>query len=71
VASQIYTAVLKRDADHWIGWITEVPGVNCQEPTRDRLIETLRVTLMEALEYNRAEALGAAGHSYEQLHIAV
>ena len=45
MASQIYTAVLKRDADHWIGWITEVPGVNCQEPTRDRLIETLRVTM--------------------------
>ena len=26
-----YTAVVKQDDAWWIGWIEEVPGVNCQE----------------------------------------
>ena len=30
----------------------EIPGVNCQEPTREELLETLRITLQEALELN-------------------
>ncbi len=47
-----YTAIVKQDAGWWIGWIEEVPGVNCQEATRDELLETLRVTLREALEMN-------------------
>ena len=42
-----YTAVIKRDGDWWIGWIEEVPGVNCQEATYKELRETLRVTLEE------------------------
>ena len=45
-----YTAVVKQDNGWWIGWIEEVPGVNCQEATRDELMESLRVTLNEALE---------------------
>lgn len=56
---QNYTAVIKQDAGWWIGWIEEVPGVNCQEPSREALVETLRVTLREALELNRQEVLGA------------
>jgi hypothetical protein len=66
-----YTAVAKRDAGWWIGWIEEVPGVNCQEATRDELLETLRVTLREALEMNRSDVIGAAGAGYEELEIAV
>jgi len=68
---QTYTAVVKQDADSWIGWIEEVPGVNCQEATREELLESLRVTLTEAIEFNRAEAKGAAGKGYEELPIAV
>ena len=68
---QSYTAVVKQDGDWWIGWIEEVPGVNCQESTRDELLESLRVTLREALEMNRAEAKQAAGKGYEELTIAV
>ena len=44
-----YTAIVKDARDYWIGWIEEVPGVNCQEPTREELLETLRITLQEAL----------------------
>ena len=68
---QSYTAVVKQDGDWWIGWIEEVPGVNCQEPTRDELLESLRVTLGEALEMNRAEAKQAAGKGYEELTITL
>ncbi|MGQ0555642.1 MAG: hypothetical protein ACT4PN_06830 [Nitrospiraceae bacterium] len=42
--------MIKRDAGWWIGWIEEVPSVNCQDPSREALVETLRVTLREALE---------------------
>ena len=47
-----YTAVLKKDGNWWIGWIEEVPGVNCQERSRKELISSLKVTLKEALEFN-------------------
>ena len=69
--NQTYTGVIKQDNGWWIGWIEEVPGVNCQEKTRDELIETLRITLREALEFNRDDAIGAAGPGYEEEPIAV
>ena len=47
--NQTFTAVVKQDGEWWIGWIEEVPGVNCQEGTREELLKTLRVTLAEAL----------------------
>ncbi len=56
---QEYTAIVKRAGDWWIGWIEEVPGVNCQERSREELLETLTITLGEALEFNRQAALAA------------
>ena len=69
--TQTYTAVVKQDADWWIGWIEEVPGVNCQESTREVLLDSLRVALTEAIEFNRMEARSAAGKTCEELLIAV
>ena len=66
-----YTAVVKQDGHWWIGWVEEVPGVNCQESTREKLLETLRITLGEALDMNRADARSAAGKGYEEFSIAV
>jgi predicted RNase H-like HicB family nuclease len=66
-----YTAVIKQDNGWWLGWIEEVPGVNCQEKSREDLIETLKVTLREALEFNRNEAKDAAGVDFEEELIAV
>jgi predicted RNase H-like HicB family nuclease len=68
---QTFNAVVKQDGDWWIGWIEEVPGVNCQEASREELLESLRVTLAESLELNRQEARTAAGSGYEELPIAV
>ncbi len=69
--AQTYTAVIKQDADWWIGWIEEVPGVNAQERTREGLIVSLRDVLAEALSLNRQEALLAAGHGYEELALTL
>ncbi len=69
--NQQYTAIVKQENGWWIGWIEEVPGVNCQEHSREELLETLKVTLREALEFNRQEALGAAGADYEEEPIGV
>ncbi|MBB1125914.1 type II toxin-antitoxin system HicB family antitoxin [Thiospirillum jenense] len=66
-----YTAVIKQNGDWWIGWIEEIPGVNCQEKTREALLNTLRITLQEAIEFNRTDAIAAAGVNYTEEHIAV
>ena len=66
-----FTAVVKHDGDWWIGWIEEVPGVNCQEVTRAELLESLRVTLGEALEFNKQDARSMAGLNFEEEMIAV
>ena len=67
----VYTAVVKQDGNWWIGWIEEVPGVNCQEATREELLETLRITLQEALELNRKEAIAAAQGNFQEQQIAL
>ncbi|MBM4032531.1 MAG: type II toxin-antitoxin system HicB family antitoxin [Planctomycetes bacterium] len=47
-----YTAAINKRRDWWIGWIEELPGVNCQERTREELLGTLRVTLKEAIRWH-------------------
>ncbi|MEQ8314633.1 MAG: type II toxin-antitoxin system HicB family antitoxin [Gammaproteobacteria bacterium] len=66
-----YTAVIKQDGEWWIGWIEEVPGVNCQESNKDALLQSLSITLKEALELNRDDAISAAGDGFEELKIAL
>ncbi len=63
---ETYTAIIKKNHDWWIGWIEEIPGVNCQETTKEALIDSLRLTLEEALEFNRLEAREAAGENYDE-----
>jgi len=67
----LYTAVVQRDGPWWIGWIEEIPGVNCQGRTRDKLIANLGSALKEALEMNQAEALAAATGEYEEVSLEV
>ena len=66
-----YTAVTKKDGTGWIGWIEEIPGVNCQERTRKELLKSLRTTLGEALEFNRQDALEAAKPGYTEEPVTV
>ena len=66
-----YTAIIRQSGDWWIGWIEEIPGVNCQEQTREELVESLRLTLKEVLEFNRKDAIDAVGSEFIEEKIAV
>jgi predicted RNase H-like HicB family nuclease len=66
-----YTAVVKKSGAWWIGWVEEVPGVNCQEASKKELMESLQVTLREALELNRRDAIEAAGEGFNEEPIVV
>ena len=59
-----YTAVIKQVDAWWVGWIEEVPGVNCQELSKPELLESLKQVLAEAIEFNRQEARTAAGEHF-------
>ncbi len=52
---EIYTAYIQKNGDGWIGQIHEVPEVNCEEVTKERLVITLENELHIALEA-RADA---------------
>ncbi len=66
-----YTAIVKQSGKWWIGWIEEVPGVNCQEASREDLLASLKETLEEALEFNKRDAILAAGSSFQKERIAL
>jgi len=66
-----YTAVIKKDGEWWIGWIEEIQGVNCQESTKEELVESLKITLKEAIEFNRNDAKILAGSNFSEEKIAV
>ncbi|MEI7696302.1 MAG: hypothetical protein WCI64_11755 [Chlorobium sp.] len=66
-----YTAIIKQDNGCWIGWIEEVPGVNCQEYSKEELLISLKITLEELLELNREDAIGFAGKNYQEELVCV
>jgi predicted RNase H-like HicB family nuclease len=66
-----YSAIIKKEGQWWIGWIVEIPGVNCQERTQKKLLESLRSALQEALELNRQDAIIEAGEDYKEEKIAL
>lgn len=66
-----YTAVIKKTDNWWIGWIEEVPGVNCQEKSREELLESLKVTLKEALEFNRQDAIQSAASDFTEEPVTI
>ena len=70
--SQTYTAVILRDEDWWIGWIQEIPGVNCQERTKNELMVSLKSGLEDILELNREEAIDRTeGETFEEVTIVL
>jgi predicted RNase H-like HicB family nuclease len=44
-----YRAIIKKSGEWWIGWLIDLPGVNAQEKTRKRLIESLEIGAQEML----------------------
>ena len=66
-----YTAVVKKEGDWWIGWIAEVPGVNCQERTKEELLDSLRETLSEIIEINSRDAFSTLPEGCERETVLV
>jgi len=64
-----YNAIIRRDGEWWIGWIEEIPDVNCQGITRDELLSNLREALSEALDLNRETARKEGGEVFEEVAI--
>lgn len=44
-----YRAVIKKTEGWWIGWLIDLPGVNAQEKTRGKVIESLKIGAEEML----------------------
>ena len=47
---ETYTAHIQKNGDGWIGWISEVPEVKCEESSRQKLLKTLKSKLHTVLE---------------------
>ena len=66
-----YTALIQQRGEWWVGRIQEIPSVNCQEKTRDELLDTLKITLGEMLEINREEAISLVENGYQAVAIQI
>ena len=45
-----YRAIIKKSDGWWIGWLVDLPGVNAQEKTREKLIESLKLCAEDMLK---------------------
>ena len=53
---EIYTVRTEQNGDGWIGWIQELPEVNCEKKTREELLKVLEIELHKRLAVYKAEA---------------
>ena len=44
-----YRAVIKKSGEWWIGWLIDLPGVNAQEKTKKKLLESLKIGAQEMI----------------------
>ena len=44
-----YRALIKKSEGWWIGWLVDIPGVNAQEKTKKKLLESLTACAEEIL----------------------
>ena len=47
-----YTADIKHKGKWWIGSVNEIKGVNCQERTKDELLDSLHEALADMLTFD-------------------
>ncbi len=50
VYEEPYTAHLKKESAGWLGWIPQLPEVECTARTKKELLNTLTIRLREALQ---------------------
>lgn len=61
-----YTATIIETEDWWIGWFDSIPGINCQEKTRDDLIESLKEAFRESKQIDRIDSEFYASEGIER-----
>ena len=44
-----HRAVIKKSGNWWIGWLIDMPGVNAQEKSKEKLIESLKICASDML----------------------
>jgi len=64
-----YTAIIQEDGEWWVGWVEEIPGVNCQERTRAELLDSIHEALSDVLELNREAAAADAADTSERVKV--
>ena len=69
--TQTYTAVIQQSEGWWIGWVQEIRGINCQERTKEELLDSLRSAVEDMLELNRDVAIRRAEGEYQTVPISV
>ena len=70
--TQTYTAVIQQSDGWWIGWVQEIRGINCQERTKEELLDSLRSAVEDMLELNREVAIQRAEEGkYQTVSISV
>ena len=69
--AQTYTTVIQKSDGWWIGWVQEIRGINCQERTREELLDSLRSAVEDMLELNRDVAIRRAEGEYQTISISV
>ncbi len=47
-----YRAIIKKSGKWWIGWLIDLPGVNAQEKTEEKLMESLKIGAQDMLAAN-------------------
>jgi predicted RNase H-like HicB family nuclease len=45
-----FRAVIKKCDGWWIGWLVDLPGINAQEKTKKKLLESLKIGAEDMLD---------------------
>jgi predicted RNase H-like HicB family nuclease len=45
-----FRAMIKQSGNWWIGWLIDLPGVNAQEKTKGKLLESLKIGAEDLLK---------------------
>jgi len=54
-----YRAVVLKKGGWWVGWLMDIPGVNAQERTKEKLVESLKIGAQDLLALNAQPPKGA------------
>ena len=71
VKNTTYTAVIGQSEGFWVGWVDQVPGVNCQSDTKEGLMEALREALRMILEDDASQSAPTLEEGYEREPLSV